>query len=158
GPGAAAQSQLQLLHLDPGLKAGRIELLGRGGEDERDADGLALRHVALLVARVARQILVRTELGRVDEDARRADVGAAQPLAHEREVAFVEVAHGGNQGERLSLSLQLGDPGAYLGGGSEDVGHDSRAWAAGQRRAGSGRDARNPARPAPRKRVLDRDA
>ena len=54
---------------------------------------LAQTQIAFQVAGIVGQILVRTELQRVDEDRHRHDVAARRCLAHQRQVPVVEVAH-----------------------------------------------------------------
>src|SRR5439155_975927 len=83
----------ELLDLDPCLEPGRVELLGRGCKEDVDACCLCEFRVALLVAWVGGEVLVRTELGRIDEEAGDDDVVLSAGRAEEREVALVEAAH-----------------------------------------------------------------
>lgn len=87
--GAGAQPHL-------GLAAG-VDLLGGGREHEVRAGRLGDRQVGLQGARVAVEVLARTELQRVDEDGDHdeslgADACAGRP--DERGVTLVEGAHG----------------------------------------------------------------
>src|SRR5919201_1594708 len=69
GPELSLQNSAELLDLDPGLVPGWIELLGGRCEDDVDTRRLRERDVVRLVARIRGQILVRPELGRIDEEA-----------------------------------------------------------------------------------------
>ena len=62
---------------------------------EQDVDALALETCAVRVEapRVAVEILVRTELQPIDEDARDDAVAVTARDAHQRQVALVEIAH-----------------------------------------------------------------
>src|SRR5207249_4153778 len=68
--------------------------------------------VALLVAWVGGEVLVRTELGRIDEEAGDDDVVLGAGRSEEREVALVEAAHGRHQAD--------GSLACYLAGGIGD--------------------------------------
>ena len=70
-PGRCSPSRTagELLDVDPGLEAGRVDLLRGGREEDVDARLLGQRRVALLVARVGSEVGRVVELGRVDEDA-----------------------------------------------------------------------------------------
>src|SRR5207247_8732823 len=89
----------QLFDLDPGLEAGRVELVCAWCEENVDADLLGEPCVAFLVARVAREILVRPELGRIDEEAGDDDIVLCASCPEEGEVAVVEGAHRGDEPE-----------------------------------------------------------
>ena len=60
------------------------------------------------LARVLVQVFVRAELARVDEDRHGHVCRALTGLADQGQVAFVQGAHGGNQGKR-PIGLQLGN-------------------------------------------------
>ena len=66
-PVIAAQAFGQIGDLDPGRRTLRIHLGHGGQKHEMGADTAELGQIAGLVAWVARQILGRRELGRVDE-------------------------------------------------------------------------------------------
>ena len=71
-----------------------VHLLDRRHEEHVDASRpRATVGVALEVARVRREILVRTELGRVHEDRHDDEVRGGAGGPHERPVPFVEEAH-----------------------------------------------------------------
>ena len=73
------------------------------------------------------QILVRGELGRIDEDAGHHAVGAFPGLAHEGQVAFMQRSHGRNEADGEPLAL----PAAY---GFTQVGaraDDGHVWSVG---------------------------
>jgi hypothetical protein len=93
GPVAATQLLGQALDLDPGAVPRRVDLLGRRGEDDVTAGAPELRDVALEVAGVAVEVLVRPELRRVHEDADDHSIGGDPRLPHEREVPLVKRPH-----------------------------------------------------------------
>ena len=65
--GSPSSTSVRPLDADRGGEAVGVDLLGRRGEQQVDALGLGQLGVALLVARVGVQVLVRAELGRVHE-------------------------------------------------------------------------------------------
>ncbi len=100
GAARAAERLGERARLDPGLEAGRIELLGRArGEDEARAGLLALLEIAVEVARVAGEILAGPELGRVDEDGDRHRGRALRGELDQRLVPAVEEPHRRHQPE-----------------------------------------------------------
>ncbi len=125
GAKLAFEAAPELADVDPGLVARRIHLLWRRREQEVDAGLLGERHVALLVARVAVEILSRAELGRIDEQARDDRVRFGSSRGEEREMPFVEGAHGRDEadlGEGLEGFANLGDrPDDLHGTGSAAV-------------------------------------
>ena len=62
GTERAFERPRQLLDVDPGLEAGRIELVVVRREEDVDAGVLGDARVALLVARVLGEVLARREL------------------------------------------------------------------------------------------------
>ena len=114
GPATPAPGKLalpELLDLDPGLKAGRVELVHLGREEDVDAGLLGDSGVALLVARVRGEVFVRPELRRIDEEAGDEKVVLGPGRTEEREMAIVEGAHGGDQadGSVARLRAQVRD-------------------------------------------------
>ena len=85
----------ELLDIDPGLEAGRVELGRVWSEEDVDAGFLGDLRIAFLVARVGREVLVGAELRRVDEEAGDDKVVFGPGRTEEREMALVEGAHGG---------------------------------------------------------------
>ena len=77
GPGRAAPSSTvrQRTRLDPGVEPGWVELVGGRCEEQVDALRLGHGRIGRLVARVAREVIGRVELRRVDEEAHDHDVG-----------------------------------------------------------------------------------
>src|SRR5258706_14803176 len=71
------------------------------------------------VPRVAREILVGAELQRVDEDADDDSVSELPRAVHEAQMAFVEIAHGGNEADGVAARALGARPGAHLGKGGE---------------------------------------
>jgi hypothetical protein len=103
------------VHLE-GLRLGVQVVLARR-EQHVAAGGLQLGAVGVPGARVAVEVLVRQELQPVHEDAGDGDVAQPRGLAHEREVAVVQVAHGGHEGGAPAP----GKGGAQVGDGMGDV-------------------------------------
>ena len=106
GAVGALEDGPELLDLDPGLVARRVELVGGGGEEHVDSCLLGERSIAGLVSRVAREVLAPRELGRVDEDAHDDRLAFVAGCADEGEVALVEGAHRRHQAE-LALARKL---------------------------------------------------
>ena len=78
---------------NPRLVVVGVHLHRIGNEDEVGARRLEKFEVALLVARVAREILGRRELGRVHEQADHGRCVLLDGLPHEGDVPLVEVSH-----------------------------------------------------------------
>jgi hypothetical protein len=97
GPALSLERRGYGSHVDRRLGAARVHLLDRGDEQQVAAGLGQQRLVALQVARIAGEILVWPELRRVHEQARRHAIVVRAGAAHEREVAFVQVAHRGHQ-------------------------------------------------------------
>ena len=102
-----------------GGEAGRVHLLGRGGEEHVDAEGGGLGGVGRLVAGVGGEVLAGAELGRVDEERDHDDVGVGAGAAHEGQVARVERAHGGHEPDRAAGAAVGGERLAQLGHGAD---------------------------------------
>ena len=71
GPYLALEQLAKPADVDERGRTGRVHLFDGGEEGEVHAELLEHREVSGLVARVPGEVLVRPELGRVDEDARR---------------------------------------------------------------------------------------
>ena len=80
-----------------GLRLG-VQVLLAGGKQHIAACGAQLVGVHLQGARVAVEVLVRQKLQAVDEDAGHQRVAQRPGLAHQGQVAVVQVAHGGHEG------------------------------------------------------------
>ncbi len=74
-----------------------VHLVHRRHEEEIHAARLGLRRVAGNVARIAIEVLPRSELERIDEDAHHHALGASARLVDEPKVSFVKKAHGGHE-------------------------------------------------------------
>ena len=118
--------------LDRGGGAVGVDLGDVGGEDEVDARLAGQAQVALLVARVAVEVLVRAELGRVDEEAHHDDVALGAGGAQQRDVALVEEAHRRDEADRAAFAPGRGQGGAQL----IDPAHDAGGSAGGDGVAG----------------------
>jgi hypothetical protein len=90
----------EFLDLDPRLVPGRVELVDRGREEEVDAGVLGDGHIALLVARIALEILRGIELGGVHEQAYDDRIALVASSAEKREVPFVEGSHRRDEPDR----------------------------------------------------------
>jgi hypothetical protein len=78
-------------------------------EDEIDAGCGELEKVAGFVARVALEILLRTELGRIDEDRGDDAFRTALGDGNQRQMPGVQRAHGGHQRDGVSGLPPFGD-------------------------------------------------
>ena len=96
-PGSVRPAEMggEVVDTDARAFAGDVHRVGLGRED--DVDALELPDVALEVARIAREILVWTELGRIHEDRADDERGAPPRLLHQREVPVVQRAHRGHE-------------------------------------------------------------
>ena len=101
--GVAVEDLGQALDLDRGREAVGVDLLDRGRVDEVDAGLGGEPRVALLVARVALEVLAGAELGRVDEEAHDDHVALLAGGAQQREVPVVQEAHRRHQADRAAL-------------------------------------------------------
>ncbi|MCY1237853.1 hypothetical protein D9M72_505650 [compost metagenome] len=84
----------------------RVHIALGGRKQHIDALSLQLLDIVLQRARVLVEILVGAELQAVHEDRRHHRVAVLARQAHQRQVAFVQVAHGGNEGGAV-LAAQL---------------------------------------------------
>lgn len=123
GAGDAAEGRHHVVEVKPGLVAGGIHHGVVGGEDDVATDVFKHVEVALHVAGVGGEVFVRGELGGVDVDAGHEGVGPLPGDAHEAEVAFVEVAHGGDEADGAAFKAELLRAGAHRGDGVADF-HD----------------------------------
>src|SRR5262249_20770393 len=106
GPMLAFEPPAELRDLDPGLKSAGVELLPRGDEEDVHTRFFSQPRVALLVARVGRDVLVRGKLGRIDEEACNDPVVVLPRRAEERQVPLVEGPHRRDQADLSSVGLR----------------------------------------------------
>jgi hypothetical protein len=83
-------------------------VLGRR-EDDAALRGAQLVEVALLVARIGGEILLRAELRRIDEDARHRNVAAIERALHQADMAFMQRAHRRHQPDGAARLPEAGD-------------------------------------------------
>jgi hypothetical protein len=83
----------QPAHVDRGREARRIDLVGRGREEQVGADLGHERGVALLGARVGGEVAGVVELRRVDEERHHDHVARRTSVADEAQVPLVQRAH-----------------------------------------------------------------
>jgi len=87
-------------NVNRGRGSGWVDIFDARQEDKVYAGSLEHRQVSLFIARVALEILARSELGRVDED-RRDDRNAARSCrTHQRLVTGVEGTHRRHEADR----------------------------------------------------------
>jgi hypothetical protein len=117
GPRRPLQRSAELLDLDPGLEAVRVELLGGGCEEQVDPVLGGDRRVPRLVPWIPREVLAGAELRRVDERGGDDDVVLLPGRRDQGQMAVVEPAHGRDEPdgsprtEPLQRRAQLGDGG-----------------------------------------------
>jgi len=99
-PGRPLEHLCQLADIDARAGTGRVDVLDAGHEADVHAGSLEQCQVGRLVARVALVVLVRAELGGVDEDAR--DHGRALLAGPVQEALMpgVQRAHRGHEADR----------------------------------------------------------
>jgi hypothetical protein len=137
----AVEAAADVRDVDEGLGAGRVHLVGGGGEEEIDAFVAQKLAVFGEGAGIAGEVFGRGELGGVDEDGGGDAVAAGTGGADEGEVAFVQRAHGGDEAEGAAGVFQGegASPLAGRGDGGEDLHHSASGvkapalWACGWR-------------------------
>jgi len=107
GARSSAQALGHLRHLHPGGVVRLVHGSGFGRENRVRAVRLSQRQIAGQVARVAVQVLVRSELRGVYEHAHHQLVGAGARVVDEAHVAVVQESHCGHQGDALALFAPL---------------------------------------------------
>ena len=117
GTRCAVELVAQALDQHIGLRAGGIHLLRPGREQQVDAQLLQQRSIAFQGARILGQIFRRAELQRIDEDGNRGHVAARLRRAHQRQMAFVQSAHGGHESQGLAVAGHLTASCLHLGDG-----------------------------------------
>ena len=95
-------------------KALRVHLAAAGANTAPAPASSGKRDVGRLLARIAVQVLVRTELCRVDEHADDHVLAARGARAHQRQVAVVEGAHGRHQRHSAPMCAEFAYMAAYL--------------------------------------------
>src|SRR5437588_238198 len=104
-PGGALEAARELLDVDPGLVARRVELLDRGREEDVGAGLSGDARVPLLVPWVRSEVVAGVELGGVDEQAHDEEVVLVPRGAKQREVGRDAVQRdevvGGDGGARV---------------------------------------------------------
>ena len=88
---------------------------------------LALLPVAFVIAGIAVKVLPGPELGRVHEDADDNGVALLPRPPHEREVAFVQKAHGGHKADGAALVPERLRKGLHFRYGGYDL-HGTEDW------------------------------
>ncbi len=107
-------------HGDGRREAVRIDDLDRGGIEQVAAHRREQLRIARLVPGIGREILARRELGRIDEEAGDHTAGGLFRPAHQRQVALVQGAHGGDQADPLALDAPAAHAGPELRNGAHD--------------------------------------
>ncbi len=107
-PGAAfaLQGPAYALHTGVGLKLGRIDFLH--GRSEQKINPLLLQQLGITgkVAGVVQVVLIRSELGGVDENGGDSNIVLTSSPANERQVTFVQRAHGRHKADALACRAQ----------------------------------------------------
>jgi hypothetical protein len=114
-PRRAAKAIGQALDPHPGGEARPIHLVEAGGKDQVAAGALQHRRVAGLVAGIGGQILIRSELGRIDEDRRNHPLGMGPAKRDQAQMPLMQRAHGRRERDPLTRCAPGADPGAQIG-------------------------------------------
>ena len=98
-------------HLDEGLARQPLRIHDLRGRGEHHIDTGRFQRSAILLqsARVVGEILGLVELHRVDEDADHHLLGVAVRLLHQRQVALMQIAHGGHECDGTPFTAPLAD-------------------------------------------------
>ncbi len=114
---------------DEGQEAGGVDVGGMWGEDDVHAGVFEQGEVAREVTRIAREVFAGAKLRRVHEDADGQNGALGPSLAHEAEVAGMEVAHRGDQTDDAGCRVQARTLGHHVCHGLHNA-HDSLppAW------------------------------
>jgi hypothetical protein len=102
-------------HLDHRGGARRVHGLDRRHPDQVAAGGAQLRQVAILVARIAREVLGGGELQRIDEDRRGDGIRFAPRRGNEFDVPRMQCAHRRHQAKAAPSGAERGGGGAERG-------------------------------------------
>ncbi len=115
----------QFRHADThaALDAVRIHVHDRWQEQHVAAGRFEARRIRIGCARIAREVLIRTELGRVDEDAGDDDIGVRARLCDQRMMARVQIAHRRHQADAPLAAEQIADQGVQCRAAAKDL-HD----------------------------------
>ena len=115
------QAVAESRHRDFGHVVLAVHLAHFRSEQQIGAEGGKPGRVRRLVAGIGLQILVRPELGGVDEQAHAGASRPGQGQAHQRQVPFVQGAHGGHKAHRFPGRPPGADTGAQIGDGAHGV-------------------------------------
>src|SRR5271156_4998709 len=117
----AAQTIRDVARVDRRLRVRRVHCSRLRREDDVDRHRLEHRAVALEVARIAREVLAGSKLGRIDEYRRDQDRRLATAFAHQRQMAVVQKAHRRHQRDSLAIGASaLGVARHFVGRGDDD--------------------------------------
>lgn len=112
GAGGAAEARGEPLDVDGGGVARGVQ--GRRHEEQVHTRLFAEGGVALGVSRVAVEVLARTELQRIDENADHKLIAERAGEVHQRGVPGVQEAHGRHEADPTALAAQAGEQGLGL--------------------------------------------
>ena len=93
--------------LNEGIETVRIDVTRTRREDGINLQRNEQVEVLFEIPRIAREILTRTELRRIDKDRDHDHVALTPGAPHQAQVALVQRAHGGDERERLPLDAHL---------------------------------------------------
>ena len=104
----------------PRRESRRVHDLGLRRPDEVDAGRAQRREVGLERAGIAAEVLVRSKLGRIDEDRNDHPARLGLRKTHERQMACVQRTHRGDEGDPSHLGPIAGGHAVELGEGARD--------------------------------------
>ncbi|MGY4412010.1 hypothetical protein ACVWW4_003746 [Bradyrhizobium sp. LB7.1] len=93
----------------------RIDFLRTRREDNRNADIAAQFFIAQEIARIAAEILVWSELSRIDEDANDGDVALRSARLDQGQMAIVQIAHCRHEPDAFARAASLRELTTKLG-------------------------------------------
>ena len=118
GPRRALEAARELLDVDPGLVARRVELLDGGREEDVGPRLRGDARVSVLVTRIGGEVVARVELRGVDEQAHDEEVVLVARGPKQREVALVVGAHRRHEADLVLSRSREGGP--KLDGGADE--------------------------------------
>ena len=113
---------------DVGGESGRVHFCNIGHPHNVTVDFGEFGEVAFLLARVAGEVFLRRELGRVDEDGNHRPLGLRLGRFHQRDMASVQCTHGRHEADLFTGAVPVPHNGAQRRKGAHDLYTLRRQW------------------------------